>query len=282
MILFKQIKALQEYLERARKNTQLVGFVPTMGALHAGHLSLMAASRKANNISVASIFVNPPQFNDPKDFEKYPIVIEKDIVLLEAAGCDVLFLPSVEEIYPSGSKKLLNYELGYLETILEGPTRPGHFQGVCNVMHRLLNIVKADNLYMGQKDYQQCIVVKKLISIIGSNTQLHACPTQREADGLAMSSRNMRLSSAELEKATAIYKMLNKIKEKFKEQPFDILEKEGTAYLLKNGFRQVDYLRIAQADDLQLVTSWNGHSSLVALTAAFLNDVRLIDNLLLC
>ncbi|HSC40244.1 MAG TPA: pantoate--beta-alanine ligase, partial [Chitinophagaceae bacterium] len=148
MILFKKTGPLAGWLAGQRNKGQRIGFVPTMGALHQGHLSLMATSKAQNELTVASIFVNPTQFNDPKDFEKYPVTIEKDIEWLEAAGVDALFLPSVPEMYPDGTGQLRHYELGYLETILEGRYRPGHFQGVCNVMERLLTRVAPDNLYM--------------------------------------------------------------------------------------------------------------------------------------
>jgi pantoate--beta-alanine ligase len=281
MVLFKKINDLAKYLAIARKKAQTIGFVPTMGALHAGHLSLIAASQWTNGISVASIFVNPTQFNDPKDYQKYPITIEKDITLLESVGCDALFLPAVAEIYPDGVELSQNFELNYLETILEGQYRPGHFQGVCKVMHRLLEIVKPDHLYMGQKDYQQCMVVKRLLQITGSAAHLHTCTTLREADGLAMSSRNMRLSSQERAIAPAIYEMLCHIKNQFSQSDFHGLHEYATQYLKSRGFGPVDYVAIARADDLSLQTKWNGKDRLVALVAAFLNDVRLIDNIVL-
>ena len=165
MILLKKLE-LRIPGHSAEKG-KTIGFVPTMGALHAGHISLIKASKNENPITVCSIFVNPTQFNDPKDFEKYPVTIEKDIDMLKEAGCDVLFLPSVEEMYPEGIVTENHYDLGYLETILEGKFRPGHFQGVCMVMQRLLKIVSRIDLYLGQKDYQQCMVIKRLIELMG-------------------------------------------------------------------------------------------------------------------
>lgn len=281
MILFKKITALDQYLSKARKKGLLIGFVPTMGALHQGHLSLIAASRAANNLTVTSIFVNPTQFNDPKDFEKYPVTLDNDITLLEATGCDILFLPSVSEIYPTGTSQLPQYDLGYLETILEGKYRPGHFQGVCKVMHRLLTAVKPNNLYMGQKDYQQCMVVIRLLKIIDSDTDIHTCPTLREADGLAMSSRNMRLNPTERVQALAIFEMLTYIKQHFKKTNIAALQQYAIEYLQKKGFNPVDYAVIAKTEDLSLISEWNGKDKLVVLVAAFLNGVRLIDNMVL-
>ena len=281
MILFKRRADLQNYLTVQRKKGQSLGFAPTMGALHQGHLSLIESSRKDNSITICSIFINPAQFNDPGDFKKYPVTLEKDVYMLESAGCDVLFLPAIEEIYPNGTAGGMNYDLGYLETILEGKYRPGHFQGVCMAMHRLLDIVNPDNLYLGQKDYQQCMVIKKLIEIIHqTGIIVNICPTLREPDGLAMSSRNMRLNKEEREKAPAIYKTLQYIKENLQNEDLPVLKLIAAAKLNALGFK-IDYVEIADADSLQMMNKKDGKQKLVALVAAFLNEVRLIDNLLL-
>ncbi len=287
MILFKKVAGLQQYLTRLKQKGHTIGFAPTMGALHEGHLSLIESSRKANAITVSSIFVNPAQFNDPKDFEKYPVTIEKDILMLETAGCSVLFLPSVEEIYPAGSPAKEYYDLGYLETILEGKYRPGHFQGVCKVMDRLLDIVRPGNLYLGQKDYQQCMVIAKLTELMGKKDSIitNICPTLREPDGLAMSSRNMRLNKEEREIAPAIYQTLTFIKENLTKGSLHELKAKASAKLVAKGFKP-DYIEIADAATLQIIndpeaTGWDGKQKLVALTAVFLHEVRLIDNLLL-
>lgn len=281
MILFKKINDLRKWLDSHSKKEDRLGFVPTMGALHNGHLSLISYSKKENEITICSIFVNPTQFNDPKDFEKYPITLEQDITLLEAAGCDVLFLPSVAEMYPQGLKPSQVYDLGFLETVLEGKFRPGHFQGVCMVVHRLLDIVKPDNLYLGQKDYQQCMVIEKLVFLTGMQEliKVNVCPTLRENDGLAMSSRNMRLKEEERKKAVTISRTLTFIKEALKPGSTAALLDKGKAILEAEGFR-TDYLEIADAKDLSPVTNWDGHQPLVLLAAAFLNEIRLIDNML--
>ena len=214
MIIFKKPKELHDFLEKRRDERKTIGFTPTMGALHAGHISLVNEAKKQNDVVLCSIFVNPTQFNDPEDFRRYPVTIEKDILMLEDAGCDVLFFPIVHDIYPSGTSDQKHYNLGFLETVLEGKFRPGHFQGVCQVMHRLLEIVMPDNLYLGQKDYQQSMVIKKLIELIGLHNKIKVtvCPTLREKDGLAMSSRNARLLPAERIKATTIFASLRYIK----------------------------------------------------------------------
>lgn len=281
MILLKTATDLPHFLSTQKARNLQTGFVPTMGALHEGHLSLVEHSKKNNNITVASIFVNPTQFNDPQDFTQYPVTLEKDIYLLEKAGCDLLFLPSVEEIYPSGMQLTRPYDLGYLETLLEGKYRPGHFQGVCQVVHRLLELVQPTNLYLGQKDYQQCMVIRQLIHITALPVELQIVPTRRELSGLAMSSRNLRLSEKEKEAAAVIYQQLLKIQAGLRPGKLDNLVTEATAALLAAGFDKIDYVSIADAASLRPVTAWDGQSKLVALVAAFIGGVRLIDNLTL-
>lgn len=282
MVLFKKAKDLHKWLDAQRQNGKKIGFVPTMGALHKGHISLLKTSIENNKVSVCSIFVNPTQFNDPKDFTKYPITIEKDILLLENNGCDVLFLPSLEEIYPDGVAQNRHYELGELEFVFEGKFRPGHFQGVCMVVHRLLEIVKPDNLYLGQKDYQQCMVIKKLIELIGMSDKItiNTCPTLREPDGLAMSSRNMRLSEKERAVANTIYQCLIMIKEKLQlSETLNLLAKANK--ILKDAGFRPDYFALTDAGTLSPVSNWDGKQRLVVIAAVYLNETRLIDNMLI-
>jgi len=280
MILFKKAADIKKFLIKSREQGNLISFVPTMGALHRGHISLLEASKKPGCLSVCSIFVNPTQFNDAKDFENYPSTLEKDIDMLEKAGCDVLFLPPVSEMYPGGTKNLSAYDLGYLETVLEGRFRPGHFQGVCQVVNRLLDIIPADELYLGQKDYQQCMVIKKMIELAHLPTTTIICPTLREPDGLAMSSRNMRLPENDRKKAVKISETLSFIKNNIRTGSIETLQKEAIQKLTAEGFK-TDYVEIANADTLQLLKDWDGKTPLVVLAAAFLNGVRLIDNMVL-
>lgn len=282
MVLFKKAVDLQKWLDNKRQKGASIGFAPTMGALHNGHISLVKNSLSKNDITASSIFVNPTQFNDPKDFEKYPITIEKDIEMLEEAGCNALFLPSVSEMYPNGLQSSIKYDLGFLESVFDGAFRPGHFQGVCLVVQRLLEIVMPDNLYLGQKDYQQCMVITRLVEIMGlaDKIKVNICPTLREADGLAMSSRNMRLNSEERKLAPAIYQSLNFIKNNIKPGEITSFVKEATSKLIEKGFKP-DYLSVVDAKDLSEVKLWDGEQKLVALTAAFLNEIRLIDNMIL-
>lgn len=280
MILFKRISELTAFIANQKKKGSSIGFVPTMGALHTGHISLITNSIANNTLTVSSIFINPTQFNEVKDFEKYPVTMEKDIDLLEKNGCNVLFLPSVGEIYPNGFTGLQHYELGYLETVLEGKYRPGHYQGVCQVVHRLLDIVQPHFLYLGQKDYQQCMVIKRLIALVGMQINVVIGSTIREKDGLAMSSRNMRLNEQQRKQAVKIFETLSFIKKEIKPGNIEDLKEKASTYLSSENFK-VDYVEIANANTLQIVNNWDGSQSIVALVAAYLNDVRLIDNLLL-
>ncbi len=282
MILFKKTEDLQNWIDKQHLAVGNIGFVPTMGALHAGHISLINAAKKENVLTVSSIFVNPVQFNDPKDFEKYPVTIERDIFLLEEAGCDVLFIPPIKEIYPDGIAAKKYFELGFIETVLEGESRPGHFQGVCMVVERLLKIVRPDRLYLGQKDYQQCKIITKLIGLMGMKKKIEVVisPTLREPNGLAMSSRNIRLSIEEKEKASAIYQSLCYIKTHFKKESPAMLKQKAQLLLEEAGLKP-DYIEIVDATDLSMINDIETNKKAIALVAAFMNEVRLIDNMLL-
>jgi pantoate--beta-alanine ligase len=280
MILFKEAADLRNWLGSDRNKGKKTGFVPTMGALHEGHIHLIDACHAVADITICSIFVNPAQFNDPKDYEKYPVSLEKDIEMLILAGTDVLFLPSVKEIYPEGQERLESYDLGNLESLLEGRYRPGHFQGVCQVMARLLRTVKPDDLFMGQKDYQQCLVVQRLIEILGIRLEFHKVPTVREPDGLAQSSRNRRLTADQRTNASAISEALKMICEKLAPGDTRSILQMAEKKLEKAHFR-TDYVSISDARDLSPIQNWNGKEKAVALIAAFQGDVRLIDNMLL-
>ncbi|MFT3844294.1 MAG: pantoate--beta-alanine ligase [Lacibacter sp.] len=280
MVIFHHSEDINKFLKTIRKPGSKTGFVPTMGALHAGHLSLIEQCKSQSDFTVCSIFVNPTQFNDPTDYEKYPVTLDNDIVLLEKAGCDALFVPSVKEIYPSGVSLLPHYDLGYLETVLEGKYRPGHFQGVCQVVQRLLEIVEPDVLFLGQKDFQQCMVIKRMTELTNLPVTVTICSTLREADGLAMSSRNMRLNETERKTAVKIYETLTMMKQQLQPGSVIQIKQAATEYLLNEGFRP-DYTEFANAGTLELVDDWNGTDKIVALIAAYLNDVRLIDNMII-
>jgi len=256
--------------------------VPTMGALHQGHLSLIAAAKENTDLVVCSIFVNPTQFNDPADFEKYPVTIDQDITLLTAAGNDVLFLPSVQEMYPNGLAPERHYDFGQLETVLEGAHRPGHFQGVGQIVHKLLGLVNPDKLFMGQKDFQQCLVINRLIKTLHLPVELVICPTLRETDGLAMSSRNLRLNTAERQNALHISRALYGIKENLTKAPLKALTEKAISELKDNGF-DVDYLDMVSVlpdGDISFPSSPNGDPLFAVIAAREISSgVRLIDNM---
>lgn len=279
MVIFKTAADLQDYLHRQERP---IGFIPTMGALHAGHISLMQTARADGYLTVCSIFVNPTQFNDREDFEKYPKSTEADIALLLAAGCDVLFLPDEREVYPQGAVQTTAYDFGRLEALLEGAQRPGHFRGVGQVVGRLLDIVKPGRLYLGQKDYQQCLVIGKLIGLMGKagELELKVCPTVREADGLAMSSRNRRLTEPQRALASVIYQCLVSIQSKTLGGSWPVVQKECQDLLNAKGF-EPEYVALADADTLEPLSDFNESEKMVALIAARLGKVRLIDNMVL-
>lgn len=268
-------------LNSARQQDNLIGFVPTMGALHRGHLELIRYANTETQVSVCSIFVNPTQFNERSDFDKYPKPIETDIEKLYSADCKLLFLPDEHEIYPKGKSDLKKYDIGALENMLEGKSRPAHFQGVCQVVDRLLDIVNPDTLFMGQKDFQQTLVIKRLIEITGKKTILKVCSIVREADGLAMSSRNARLSEQERQDAAQIYVGLNYIKNNCNIFSFgDLKNKILSDWKSISSFKP-DYLEFCNAENLQQVKQLNDATYVVVLAAVLVGDVRLIDNILL-
>ena len=278
MIIFKSSHQLSHHIEKQKKSGKKIGFVPTMGALHKGHLSLINSSKATNDLTICSIFINPTQFNNAEDFKHYPVTIEKDMELLISHDCDVLFLPSVDEMYPPGHTTK-TYALGQIETILEGYYRPGHFQGVCQIVDRLLEVVQPHQLFLGQKDFQQCMVIKKLLTLLNKNyINLVIVPTAREKDGLAMSSRNLRLNDEQRKLAPSIYKELSLIKVKLNDKSTKDLKEQAIQNLTKKGFH-VDYIEIANSHDLSLTNHTN--QPLVAVAAASIGNIRLNDNLLL-
>lgn len=280
MILIKTTLDLQKWISKQHKNGAKIGFVPTMGALHQGHISLITNSKSQNLLTICSIFVNPTQFNDSADFEKYPQTIESDILALEKAGTDLLFLPNQAQIYPNGTANQPVYELGMLENLLEGKYRPGHFQGVCQVVDSLLDLVQPDKLFLGQKDFQQCMVIAKLLELKQSPIELVICPTLREISGLAMSSRNLRLSEAGKQKAALISQVLKKIASQLNPDAnvTQILNEE-TQSLLDAGFDKMDYLELVHAKSLETMNHWDPQVPTVLLIAIYLEGIRLIDNL---
>ena len=279
MIIIKRTQKLKDFIREFQLGGKKIGFVPTMGALHDGHISLIKKSKSQNSLTICSIYVNPTQFNNVIDLNKYPVTLEKDIDKLEVAACDILFLPSTEEMYVNNEVNE-HYDLGMLEHILEGKYRPGHFQGVCTIVDKLLKAIKPNTLYLGKKDYQQCMVINKMITDKKYEVKLEICETIREPLGLAMSSRNLRLNEVERIDALKIIETLIDIKKDIKPGNLEEIKIKATKYLAKNGYK-VDYTEIAEAATLEIVSDWDGKAKLVALVAAYLNNVRLIDNIIL-
>lgn len=280
MITFKLAKDLIKYLQKQKQNGTSIGFVPTMGALHEGHLSLLKKSVEMSKVTVCSIFVNPTQFNNREDLKKYPRSVSEDILLLEENKCDILFLPDEKEIYPDEQSKQKHFDLGRLEMILEGAFRPGHFQGVCLVMEKLLKIVNPDFLFLGQKDFQQCLVIQKLVHLLHIDTKIIICPILREPGGLAMSSRNLRLSSSDRQLASQLHQALVSIENRMDGHNFRQLKEQAKNDLENKGFK-VEYLELAGKTDLQILSDIKVKEDLIILVAAFLSGIRLIDNLLI-
>jgi pantoate--beta-alanine ligase len=278
MYIFHTDTELKKYLHDCRVAGYSIGFIPTMGALHDGHISLINLANQAHTITVCSIFVNPTQFNNADDLAKYPRTTEQDIDLLTRAQCHVLYLPSVADVYPHGTTLSEAYPLGYLDTVLEGAYRPGHFQGVAQVVDRFLEIVQPDTLYLGRKDYQQCMVLKTLTQLKHPNTKVVLSPTLREPDGLAMSSRNRRLTEPQRALAAIIYQCLVSIQSKQGEGNFEVVKKECGDLMQKKGF-QIDYIELADAHTLEILPNYDPNRKMVALIAAYIGQVRLIDNM---
>lgn len=278
MKIFTTKNEVGTYLKQLQTEGKTVGFVPTMGALHQGHLSLLAQAAQQTDVIVCSIFVNPTQFNDPKDLEKYPRPIEADILKLEQAGCDVLFSPQVTEMYNGSEEWHLN--IGELEHLLEGKFRPGHYQGVMQVVNKLFTIINPDVAFFGQKDYQQVMVVKRMVEILNLPVKITMCPTEREPDGLAMSSRNIHLSETDRQHALVLYRALQQAKADYAAgQSVKEVEQKASAIISNEPDTQLEYFELVDGQTLQPATAQS--KSLVALVAARVGHTRLIDNVII-
>lgn len=280
MLIFKTVADLQSWLRIKRRERASIGFVPTMGALHDGHISLVRLAKRSGDTVVASIFVNPTQFNDPADLEKYPRTPGRDLEMLLRANCNAVFMPSVEEVYPPGLDLRVRIDLDQLDRVMEGAFRPGHFEGMMTVVKRLLDIVQPDHLYMGQKDFQQLTIVANMIWQLGLDVQLIMVHTIRERDGLAMSSRNTRLSSAERRLAPVIFKTLEWARDQAYLQPLQQVAAAAFDRLAAAGFRP-EYFEIVDGHTLLPVDDLSDADTVVACVAAWLGNVRLIDNLVI-
>ncbi|MCS6796021.1 MAG: pantoate--beta-alanine ligase [Raineya sp.] len=280
MLHFYEISPLQNFLWQVRKEGKKIGFVPTMGALHEGHLSLIRRCKQENDVVVCSVFVNPTQFNNPEDLAKYPRTLEKDAQMLEKAGCDILFAPNENVMYPQ--KTTLNFYFGHLENVMEGKFRKGHFNGVALVVSKLFHIVQPHRAYFGQKDLQQFAIIRTLVQDLMFPVELVRCPIVREANGLAMSSRNQRLNAEQQATASHLYKALKKAETMLAENSVKQIQKSVKEYLLNVRGIELEYFEIADANTLQIVedlTSFQG--DLALCIAAYVAGVRLIDNIVI-
>jgi pantoate--beta-alanine ligase len=253
------------------------GFVPTMGALHKGHISLVEKAVNENDIVVVSVFVNPTQFNDPKDLERYPRNLEADLRLLEETGCDLVFAPSVNEIYPEPDTREFNF--GTLETVMEGKHRPGHFNGVAQVVSKLFDIVQPHKAYFGLKDFQQLAIIKNMVAQLQLPVEIVSCPIIREDSGLAMSSRNELLTADERKNAAVISNTLFEAKKLKNEKSVPTLTEWIAETINKNPFLRVEYAEIVDSSTLQPVENWNSNKEIVCCVAVFCGKIRLIDNI---
>jgi pantoate--beta-alanine ligase len=280
MQIFREIAPLKTFLVEKRRLGQTVGFVPTMGALHEGHLSLIQACKSDNSVTVCSIFVNPTQFNNSIDLEKYPRTPEKDIAMMEQAGCDALFFPDTPVMYEVEST--LRLDFGNLDQVMEGRFRPGHFSGVALVVSKLFHIVEPDLAYFGQKDWQQFAIIRQLVRELKFNVKLKSVPTLREPDGLAMSSRNMRLTPAQRKKAGLLYQALVHASDQLKKgSTIEAVKLEVQRELEKDPEIKLEYFETANSENLKLLNRVEESASPILCIAAFVGEVRLIDNMFL-
>lgn len=274
------VAELQATLNKHKATGKTIGFTPTMGALHNGHLTLMQQSKNENDISVCSIYVNPTQFDNKEDLEKYPQTLETDTALVQTIGIDYVFAPNNTEVYPNGMEESIEVDLNGLDEVLEGAHRPGHFAGVVQVVHRLLDIVQPHNLYMGQKDFQQFTIIQQMLDALEMPIDLVVCPIAREDSGLARSSRNERLSTLDRARAGIINQSLLEIKENLNNYSVQALLRNAKARLTWS-WTNLEYVDIIDGKTLLSVAKQEEHDYLVAVVAVWIGGVRLIDNLVL-
>lgn len=278
MITLYTIKELQRAVSINRNEQKTVGFVPTMGALHEGHISLVKKCHEENDVCVVSIFVNPTQFNNLADLEKYPRTIEQDIEILEKAGANIVFIPSVNEIYPEPDTR--QFDFGQLDKVMEGKFRPGHFNGVAQVVSRLFDIVKPDKAYFGEKDFQQLAIIRQMVRQLNLPVEIIPMPIKREESGLAMSSRNQRLTENQRKEALTIYEVLSESKELYKERSVKEIHSWVIENINKVDSLEVEYFEIVDGNTLQQISDWTDTGYAVGCIAVFCGEVRLIDNII--
>lgn len=277
MQVLKTKNELISLLENSKKEGKTIGLVPTMGALHNGHLSLVKECKKNSDITVVSIFVNPTQFNDSEDLKRYPRTLDEDVKLLKTVDCDLVFAPSVEEIYPEPDTR--KFDFGYLETVMEGARRPGHFNGVGQVVSRLFDIVRPDKAFFGMKDFQQVAIIKNMVKQLKYNIEIIPCPIIREENGLARSSRNALLDEDHKKNAPHIYATLKKARTFIPEMSVQELKLWMTNEINSNPFLETEYVEIVDDTTLKIISNWSEPGTKVACVAVYAGKIRLIDNI---
>lgn len=277
MIVINKVNELEKAVEAFRIEGKSVGLVPTMGALHEGHLSLVKRCRRENDVVVVSVFVNPTQFNNKEDLRTYPRTEEADKALLTEAGCDIVFMPTVEEVYPEPDTRV--FDLGPVAEVMEGAMRPGHFNGVAQIVSKLFMMVKPDRAYFGEKDFQQIAVIRQMVKNEGFNLQIVPCPIVREADGLAKSSRNVRLSAEARQTAPSIYRTLQESLDYAKSHTVAETQKFVTDCINSYPGMEVEYYQIVDGITLMPVNNWNESNYIVGCVTVYCGGVRLIDNI---
>lgn len=277
MIVYRTKNDLTRHLLSLQKEEKTIGLVPTMGALHQGHISLVEKATSENDIVVVTIFVNPTQFNDPSDLDHYPRTLDRDLELLRNLEADLVFVPSVKEMYPEEDSQI--FDLGRLDKVMEGKHREGHFNGVAQIVSKLFLLIRPHRAYFGQKDFQQLVIIRRLVEIMEMNITIVQCPIIREKDGLAMSSRNTRLSKEERKLAPFIYETLIHAREKMDTLTPSQLKDWVTLQLKKQPEMELEYFEIVEDKALMPVDTWDETVNKMGCIAVQLNGVRLIDNL---
>lgn len=277
MKIVNSIKELKRYLAEEKQDNKQIGFVPTMGALHDGHLSLVERCVKENEVCVVSVFVNPTQFNDKHDLETYPRTLEKDCALLESAGCKYVFAPSVEEMYPEADTRV--FDFGTVSDVMEGARRPGHFNGVAQIVSKLFYAVEADNAYFGEKDFQQIAVIRAMVKQLSIPVKINACPILREADGLALSSRNTRLTPEQRQKAPLIARTLKESTTFATEKSVQEVIEFVVNTINNDPVMEVEYYEIVDGNTLESIKNWSDTDNAVGCITVYCGKVRLIDNI---
>jgi len=279
MLIVKEISKLEAFIQKEKNEGKKIGLVPTMGALHEGHLSLVKKAGEETDYVVVSIFVNPTQFNDPNDLKKYPRKVDQDLKLLETSSCQIVFIPEIKTMYPEPDTR--HFDFGMLGEVMEGAFRTGHFNGVAQIVSKLFAIVKPDIAFFGMKDFQQIAIIRSMVKQLKLPVKIVSCPVVRDSDGLAKSSRNVRLSKEQRESAPWIYKVLKEARSKVSIMNVQELKSWVESEINKNLYLKTQYFEIVDSETLMPVETWNQTNDRTGCVAVFCGDIRLIDEITL-